>query len=116
MVVHKGFTCTLIYNPQTGGAPGVFKQFRDATLHFGRSDFELGNITYTTELSESTTSDVIAAPGTVYTAKNLRRLVPQDKQRATQLNLGFTIREARGDWHLHGYSVTVDGASERVSR
>jgi hypothetical protein len=114
--VYKGFQCTLVYNANTAGAPGINKQFREFSTHFGLSDFDLGYMTSKTDVSESATSDLIATAvsATAATPKTFRKLIPIEKQRAGQLSVGFSLRQARARWRLMGHSIEADGMSERT--
>lgn len=113
--IYAGYDCTVVYNPQTGGAPGTSKQFSKATLHFGGSpEFELGYITSKTELNDTTENDLIALGGFAY--ENATRCLPVRNQRAGEIQLGFSIRNAWGKWKLYGYTLEADGMSERVAR
>lgn len=118
---YKGIASVLVYNPQLGGQPplggqpGLSKQFKEATLHFGAAGYNLGYITTVTELNTSSTADLVTADNTA-AFKNVRKTIPRASQRCAILKPGFSLREAFSTWRLFGYTVEVDGTSERTAR
>lgn len=113
--IYKQYPVVVVYNPQTLGAPGQSKQFRECTLHFGTSDFTYGYLTTKTELATTATSDQISATD-VSTPKNFRKLIPLEKQRGILIQPGFSVNEAMATWKLYGYSLEADPMSERTMK
>lgn len=120
---YPAFQCTVVYNPNTAGEPGVSKQFQEVCLLFGRTDFELGYITTSntdpnaTFGSDSTAvSNLIVLGNTGLPPGVARLLIPLEQQRNTRLSVGFSILESRAVWRLYGYSLEAVLGSGRVAR
>jgi hypothetical protein len=128
--VHAGYQCTLIYNPQTGGEPGLLKQFQEVTLLFDTADFSLGNITSTNSRADTTGTDSSSVSSALALNEGAsillgtytllpgtgRMLLPLENQRNYRLGVGFKIREARARWRLCGYTLEAVPGSSRVTR
>jgi hypothetical protein len=116
VTIYRSIPNTLVYNPVTGGAPGIMKHFREMTFHFGGTPlFNYGYLTSFTEFTSTAVSDVKAAAGSEL-IKNMRTTIPRQAQRAALFLPGLTLREARTRFKLYGFTLEADAVSERNSR
>jgi hypothetical protein len=111
--VFTAISCAVKWVPVHGGAPATAKHFREVCYHLRDATSSLGTATFSTELDTTTSSVTVASSGT---RKNQRVGVPIEKARAATLKVGYTIREGKSGWALHGFSVEADGLSERSTR
>lgn len=132
VTVDTAFESTVTWLPVAFERPGSEKRFQFGTLHFGRPTyFDTAYATYATEIS-SADSNEDASPitmvgwgveawgefpwGQPVKNFNARHIIPAEKQRAAMLYPGFTIREARSRWTLHGLTLDTGETSERTGK
>lgn len=128
LTVCKSFPCELQWATVTGGAPGLEKDMEEMTLHMDGA-FHRAEVTLTTEKSEEQgVVKIITRPGYGSGAWgdfpwgessgpfNARGVAPMDKNSGAYLNPRFYIREAFASWKVYGYTMEIDGGSERTRR
>ena len=117
----RGFQVTLEYAPQFAGSPGTSKQFKEVTYHFNNANFSTLSATFRTDLDTVASTASFFTPGYA-TSKNPleflneRLLVPLEKQRGALCRIGISSKEAWSSWQLAGYSLEIDGVSNRNVR
>ncbi len=119
--VYSGYQVTLEYAPQFAGEPGVSKQFKETTLHFHNANTDLLSATFRTDLATSSSTTPVSSPSyapatTPVEFLNLRLITPLEKQRGNMCRVGLSIKEAWSMWQLAGYSMDVEGVSQRNVR
>ncbi len=122
------YSCRGKWNLAAPGGPSIVKQFRDFTLHFRRFLVNTFTAIFETDVTRQEGEVELAAPGfglfgfgeepfgQAQGLRNERQAVPKEYQRATQIRVGFEIREAWADWSIHGYSLEYEPISERNGR
>lgn len=124
--INVAFECDVKWRPAVPSGPNVETHFAAALLHFGRYVVHTAHAHFDTDYSVSE-ADVELAPrnyvtdfGDIYdnepdTSPKSRRVeVPPEKGTATQLRVGFRVREAFASWSLHGYSLDSTRGGERT--
>jgi hypothetical protein len=119
--VFTPFTCTVEWLDNAAGDPHTSKQFREATLHFQKANYYAGSATFKTDLSTSSATSSLQSTSFSAGAEpteimNKRLLVPAAKQRGNLVRVGFSIAEAMASWQLAGYTLEIDGVSQRNVR
>jgi hypothetical protein len=127
-LVALGYQVTLEWAWQHGGVPGVGKHFKEARIHFGKANLYDFDGTFKTDRDTSSTSVALGAVtpnpqawtytvGAVPTNPKVARMyLPRDQQRANLVKVGLSIRESNAVWSIWGYSLEVDGVSQRTER
>jgi hypothetical protein len=117
--------------PIHGGNPGVMKHFREVTYLFKRNFSIAAKAEFFSEISQVVEEVDLTGPtnglfgffifgeipfgGEIGRAPK-RTYVPQQKQRCTQLNVGFIHAIGFSDFQLNGLSTIFNEMSERVAR
>lgn len=138
-----GIDCTVYWKPfvggslskgtnlnQKGGNPTYIRQYSEGLILFKRSGFNLVTMKFYSDISRSVEDVTIdgsssgswgldfwglfpwggtTKPGTY------RFYVPQDKQYASQLNVGFNIRAGLSQWSCQGAAITSFDISEEIA-
>lgn len=107
---------------QSGGAPGIEKQWRELQLHFGQQAIQEVTVSVTGE-REDTAQTVTVQPGTFSQSAVPPRLsteriqVPQNAMRQAMLEVTLTFADVAGQrFTLLGNSMTTEGGTERTPR
>lgn len=131
VTILKGIPVEMTWAPITLSRPGVLKQFHTASFLF-KSDF-LGSadLTFLSDLSQSVETVPLTGRGlSLYglfpwgeepwggdtNKRPVRQLIPRNKQRASQLTVGFTHNWAYSNWILEGIAIFGEFGSEKVGR
>lgn len=118
----RAIKCVVEYSPIASGSPGVEKQFSEAQFHLMPGNVRSLTTSFRTDHATSATSPVVVNASYAFLSnpaaepRNVRVLVPREKQRGTMIRLGLTICEALSTWALLGFSVEVDGYSTKDTR
>ncbi len=118
--------CRVKWSPFSPSGPAIKKHFREAVLHLQKLWAYAADMLFDTEVSPAETEEALQRLGyglgpygnfpygDTTRQVNERRVVPLAQQQATQIRIGFSIREAWAEWGLYGYSSTYEDVSERI--
>lgn len=131
-VVSTGYECIVAFAPQFCGNPGIMKQIREVQALFKRSDFRLGEFTFSTDIisneeevdSEGEQVEFWGAPpwgdfiwgGPETEAFKDRLLIPKQHQRCSWINTTFQIKAAFAYFEFTGLEYTFEPMSERTQK
>ena len=131
IVIYKGFTCTVEWNPQHFGDPSITKQIPEGTIDFDGNNFYSACISYATDLSKDFDEKEFFGKGVGFwgggayncttwggcgTEVPLRTLVPKNKQRCRYIFVRFKHLNAREVFKIMGISLKSRKMSERGYR
>lgn len=123
--VYTAIENKLVWTPQFADAASDWKNFRELVLHFRTPAFSLGKAITQADTNPAEILQDMAAggfgipPWAAFAwaqpggAKNKRTWVPAEHCRTSYLSVGFYLKEARTQWALNGYTLVVEGGSER---
>lgn len=129
IVQFKSISTQVTYAPQVMGDPTTFKQVREGTFLFENNNFTLAEIGYKTDLSPAIISIPFSGDGVgdwgqfnwgginwggISSAKPLRTLIPQQRQRCRFIQPEFKHNVAFEQWSLFGMSLTTRPYSTRA--
>jgi hypothetical protein len=127
-VIEKSFPVEVRWTPAAPDGADILKQFRSAVLHTRRLVARALSFLFRSEVQESEGTVTVSREGFGSPAfgsqswgdttrpSKYRKEVPRNQQRAAQVEVGFSMREARGDFAVYGYSLTYEPQSERTGR
>lgn len=109
---------TVVFAPDTGGAPGIEKRWREVQLHFGRQCVDTLTVTFANErgATASVTSRNADYEFGAIEAPTRRIAVPQTVQMGTSLFVAIQSDEALSYFTLLGVSATSEAVSERTGK
>jgi len=129
--VLKAIPCKIQWVPVTSGNPGITQQYHTVIGLF-KSDFRgTADLKFTSDLSRFEETVVITgaagglwgqfgwgqiAWGGARLKRPVRQWIPRDKQRCSQLTIGFEHAVGYSQWELQGITVFSSEGSDRVAR
>lgn len=129
LAAYRNIASSFDLMPQDCSEPGVLKQYKFVTYHFGANSFLSTTARFCSGFDSSTTTGtslafsagVIPEAGSILASAlpqpaNKRVGVPSLYQRASTLTVGFSIDTALSYWSIDGITVEFDATSERNSR
>ena len=123
--------CTALFQPQTGQNPELLKQFSEALVFLKKALFNQATLSFFSDVSQNVESIPLVniangkfgsfvfgsiVFGGALSSRPIRSYVPRNKQRCSQLNIQFSMREAYANFYLEGFSLKYRNISERVSK
>lgn len=126
--VYPAITSRAIWSEIFAGKPNWLKHFPAVTFHFYTPGISFGQAIFISDLGPSEEMVPLGlggwgdprwgqfAFGQPTSIKNQRVFVTRNVPRATFLNVGVQVQEARGVWSLLGYSAEEQPMSERNSK
>ena len=131
VTVFKSFKCEVVWDHYVADQPGFQKHFSENQLMFEKNNFNIGFATYHSELSPSTEEISFDGSGAgqwglfpwgerpwggVSLPRPFRFYVPLEKQRCSQIYMGFKMQEAKGSFRLTGVIVRFNPMSTETMR
>lgn len=133
VVVYKGYTCTVEWNPQHFGDPSATKQISYITIMFDQNNFYEAVAKFASDVSQAVTEVSFKGKGIGYWGDlpwgtpnhywggngndvPFRNPVPRNKQKCRYLSLTFEHKNAREDFRVVGISGEVRAISGRGYR
>lgn len=133
IVVYKGYTCTVEWNPQHFGDPSATKQVSFVTIMFDQNNFNEAVAKFGSDVSQGVTEVSFNGKGIGYWGDMewddlnhywggngndvpFRNPVPRNKQKCRYLSLTFEHKSAREDFRIVGISGEVRAISGRGYR
>lgn len=129
--LYKGIASVLEWVPQSGGNPGLLKQFQEASLIFRNNYFPVASVGFYSELSGSVEDTDLTGTygglwglflwgngywGGIQRPRILRTYVPLEKAWCALLSVRFTHKMGYSQFQLEGVSIPFEEISQVVTK
>jgi hypothetical protein len=127
----QAFPCTMTWKQVVGDNPAFTRQFPEGLALFKDTSFNMATISFVTDFSQSSSSVDIEGSsnglwglfawgdvpwGGSVLPKNIRFLIPQDKQLGSYLIPTMVIQQGYSDFKFQGLAISYYNISQEVGR